>query len=146
MNDIWIAKQSKPLSGRLYLTAYEFIIVLLYFRAVHILPNRFIGVVGEHPGDFPIENLSLSRDSRLLASCSHDHKIKFWNIDSIKSEKVNTRQKAGKGNKTKFLKSSEKGDFFADLAADENAAGTSTTGGEGDNSDDDEDSENDDSD
>ena len=95
-------------------------------------------MVGEHPGDFPVENLTLSRDKHLLASCSHDQKIKFWNLDSVKSEKVNSREKAGKGNKKKFLKSSDKGDFYADLADDEKSATTSTANDD-DNSDKDDD-------
>lgn len=110
-------------------------------RAVNILPNRFLGIVGEHPGDFPVENLSLSRDKHWLASCSHDQKIKFWDVDSIKEETVDVRNKAKKGNKNKHLKSSDKGDFFADLAADDNSASTSGQG-----NDDGSDSSNDDSD
>ncbi|XP_045203971.2 LOW QUALITY PROTEIN: WD repeat-containing protein 55-like [Mercenaria mercenaria] len=112
-------------------------------RAVNILPNRFLGVVGEHPGDFPVENLSLSRDKHWLASCSHDQKIKFWNVDSIKDETVDVKSRAKKGNKSKFLKSSDKGDFFADMAADENNASTS---GQGEGDDDDDSDEMDDSD
>ncbi|KAL4230231.1 WD domain repeat-containing protein 55 [Mactra antiquata] len=112
-------------------------------RAVNILPNRFLGVVGEHPGDLPVENLSLSRDKKWLASCSHDQKIKFWDIDCIKNETVNEKSRAKKGGKNKFLKSSDKGDFFADLAADENDASTS---GQGNDDDDDDDSEDEDED
>ena len=73
--------------------------------------------------------------------------IKFWDVDSIKEETVDVRSKAKKGNKTKFLKSSDRGDFFADLAVDENNASTSSVGADdSDNSDDDEDSDDDDSD
>ncbi|WAQ99393.1 WDR55-like protein, partial [Mya arenaria] len=116
-------------------------------RAVHILPNRFIGIVGEHPGDFPVENLSLSRDKHLLASCSHDQKIKFWNVDSVSSETVDVRTRALKGDKSKFLKSSDKGDFFADLAADEASGNAGGDKKDGDGDDDDgDDSVDDDSD
>ncbi|XP_048774023.2 WD repeat-containing protein 55-like isoform X2 [Ostrea edulis] len=85
-------------------------------RAVHILPNRFLGVVGEHD-EFPIENLSLSHDKIFLASCSHDQTVKFWKVDNLKREKVNTRKKAKKTNKPKYL--APKDDFFAGLAEGE---------------------------
>ena len=114
-----------------------------HFRAVHIQPNRFVGVVGDHDDDFPVENLALSRDKTILASCSHDQKIKFWNIESVKKEKVNTKKRATKADKTKFLKSSNKGDFFADLAEDE---GNNKPSGSKDNDSDSDDDDNDDSD
>ncbi|XP_074641045.1 WD repeat-containing protein 55-like [Tubulanus polymorphus] len=86
-------------------------------RAVHILPNRFLGVVGEH-NDFPVENLSLSHDEKLLASCAHDGKIKFWNVEDVKTEIVDTKKKAKKNTKTKSLNTSsaaKNSDFFSDL-------------------------------
>ncbi|KAK3577747.1 hypothetical protein CHS0354_015784 [Potamilus streckersoni] len=85
-------------------------------RAVNILPNRFLGIVGIHEEEFPIENLSLSWDKSLLASCSHDTLIKFWDIEDVKSEIVDTSKKAKKTNKPKFLSSAKKDNFFADLA------------------------------
>lgn len=118
-------------------------------RAVNILPNRFLGVVGEHTGDFPVENLALSRDKKFLASCSHDQKVKFWNIESVKKEKVNVKKKAKKSNKNKFLKSSKQGDFFADLVdtTEEKATGSKDNGdGDGDGDSDDDDSGDDDDD
>jgi hypothetical protein len=87
----------------------------LYFRAVNILPNRFIGVVGEHDG-FPIENMCVSHDKTLLASCSHDQKIKFWNVQNVKKEKIDQTRRAKRGNKTKPLNTSAaNSNFFADL-------------------------------
>ncbi|CAI2175530.1 11210_t:CDS:2 [Funneliformis geosporum] len=41
-------------------------------RLIGILPNKFLGVIGDHE-DFPIECLKLSHDNNLLASCSHDN-------------------------------------------------------------------------
>ena len=85
--------------------------------------------------------MALSRDKTILASCSHDQKIKFWNIESVKKEKVNTKKRATKADKTKFLKSSNKGDFFADLAEDE--GNSKPSGSKDDASDSDEDEEDD---
>ncbi|XP_013390575.1 WD repeat-containing protein 55 [Lingula anatina] len=118
-------------------------------RAVHILPNRFLGSVGQHD-EFPVENLSLSRDGTFLASCSHDQKIKFWNITDVKDEKVDISKKAKKSNKPKTLnKAAQKNDFFADLAEPSSSsaapsAGTEDSGVEDSDLDDDEDDDDDD--
>ncbi|RIA89177.1 WD40-repeat-containing domain protein [Glomus cerebriforme] len=54
-------------------------------RLVGILPNKFLGVIGDHE-DFPIECLKSSHDNNLLASCSHDNTVKFWNIRYLYEE------------------------------------------------------------
>jgi len=51
-------------------------------RIVQILPNKLLGVVGEHM-DCPIEHLALSPDRRYLASASHDNMIKLWDVAYI---------------------------------------------------------------
>ncbi|XP_069129880.1 WD repeat-containing protein 55-like [Argopecten irradians] len=114
-----------------------------YVRAVNILPNRFLGVVGDHD-DLPVENLSLSHDSNLLASCSHDQTIKFWNTSDFTDLTVNTKKKAKKANKNKKLSSTGKSDFFAGLADDN--ADDENENGESEDSDDDDDDDDDDSD
>ncbi|EDO47048.1 predicted protein [Nematostella vectensis] len=76
-------------------------------RAVHILPNRLLGPVGEH-ADFPIERLRLSRDGNLLASCSHDQTVKFWDIEHLKDTSLAPGSK-------KSAESTDASDFFADL-------------------------------
>eukprot|EP01125_Pyxidicula_operculata_P007911 TRINITY_DN266_c1_g1_i1.p1 TRINITY_DN266_c1_g1~~TRINITY_DN266_c1_g1_i1.p1 ORF type:complete len:263 (+),score=83.80 TRINITY_DN266_c1_g1_i1:339-1127(+) len=48
-------------------------------RVVSILPNKLLGVIGEHE-NFPVERLAISRDLNMLGSCSHDNTVKFWNI------------------------------------------------------------------
>lgn len=85
-------------------------------RAVSILPNAFLGVLGEHDG-FPIENLSLSRCKKYVSSCSHDQCVKFWDLESVKKEQKSNKNKVkiSKINKDKKLTSKDN-DFFADLA------------------------------
>ena len=78
-------------------------------RAVHILPNRFVGTVGEHD-DFPVERMRLSRDGDTLASCSHDQSIKFWDVSHLKTLHVDP------GSKKKDAEADNTtNDFFADL-------------------------------
>ncbi|XP_070552585.1 WD repeat-containing protein 55-like isoform X2 [Ptychodera flava] len=89
-------------------------------RAVHVLPNRFLGVIGEHE-DNPIESLAVSNDGSLLLSSSHDQKIKFWNVSDIDQIEVDPREKVKRG-KTKHKKLNTTGavqdDFFANLVGD----------------------------
>ena len=102
---------------------------------MNILPNRFIGVIGEH--EFDVEGMTLTHDRSLLASCSHDQVIKFWDVSNIGSVKVNVKKKAKKANKTKRIGTAKKkNDFFAGLA-DMDGPGD---GGDGGSDDDDEDS------
>ena len=54
-------------------------------RLVSIQPLKLLGVVGEH-GNHPIEQVRMSFDKHLLASCSHDDCVKFWNIDYLFEE------------------------------------------------------------
>ncbi|MPC92790.1 WD repeat-containing protein 55 [Portunus trituberculatus] len=45
-------------------------------------PHRFVGVVGEHD-DFGVDNLSVSHDGTLLASCASEEVVHFWNIEYL---------------------------------------------------------------
>jgi len=103
-------------------------------RLVGILPNKFLGVIGDHE-DFPIECLKLSHDNNLLASCSHDNTVKFWNIrylyeegdeedeDEKISNKDNNNMDLGENSNGGGSKNGRKGkkqenrmdSFFADL-------------------------------
>ena len=99
-----------------------------------------MGVVGEHE-EFPVENLSLSHCRTLLASCSHDQRIRFWNVENIEQEKVDAKKRAKKSNKPKMLNQAKaKNDFFADLGGQEGAdAGKSDSKNDDSDSDDDSD-------
>uniref|UniRef100_A0A8C6WMP8 WD repeat-containing protein 55 n=1 Tax=Neogobius melanostomus TaxID=47308 RepID=A0A8C6WMP8_9GOBI len=53
-----------------------------YIRAVHLLPNRVLGCVGQHVGE-PIEELASSHCGRFLASSSHDQSVRFWDVSAL---------------------------------------------------------------
>nr|XP_002124173.1 WD repeat-containing protein 55 [Ciona intestinalis] len=90
-------------------------------RAVHLLPNRFLGVVGDHHG-LPVEKVEATHDGKFIASCSHDNLIKFWSVDHLKSVEVCPREKAIKQKRTEKMSKSGVGHgkmaFFSDLNND----------------------------
>ena len=100
---------------------------------MNILPNRLLQVVGEHE-DFPVENLSKSRCGHFLASCSHDQKVKFWNIQDIPKIEVDANKKSKKSKNKRLTAVQKKDDFFADMMDGD----TSKGGVSGDESSDDE--------
>ena len=106
-------------------------------RACSILPNRFLGVLGNHDG-FPIQNLCLSNDGNVCASSSFDSCVKFWNIENIRNIKLDAQSKRNKKLKNKKITASGKTDnFFADL--DESKGDGSDEDSDDDDEDDDED-------
>lgn len=64
-------------------------------RIVTILPNKMIGVIGEH-ADFPVERLAFSHDRNLLGSASHDNTVKLWDVRYLHEddEEVEEEEKA----------------------------------------------------
>lgn len=54
-------------------------------RIISILPNKMLGVVGEH-GDMPVERMCVSKDKTTLATASHDHTIKLWDVKYLWEE------------------------------------------------------------
>lgn len=61
--------------------------------------------------------MCLSNDGNVCASISHDNSVKFWNVENIKSIKLNASSKSkSKSLKNKKITSSGKSEnFFADL-------------------------------
>ena len=51
-------------------------------RVLSVLPNKLLGVVGEH-ADMPLEKLALCGDHRVLASTSHDNTVKLWDLSCL---------------------------------------------------------------
>lgn len=85
---------------------------------MNILPSRVIGSIGQHVGE-PIEQLATCHTGSFLASCSHDQKVKFWDISSLSSVVVDDyRKRKKKSGQLKSLTRKAFGsgeDFFADL-------------------------------
>ena len=55
-------------------------------RIINILPNKLIGIVGEHDEEFPVERICRSYDNNLIASISHDNVVKFWDISYLQED------------------------------------------------------------
>jgi len=90
--------------------------LFLVFRATHLFPQRHLGVVGQH--QLSVESLDISCDGQFIASCSHDQKIKFWNIKYFEDIQVDGKKKAKKAEINRNLPSSKcpnVSDFFSGL-------------------------------
>ncbi|KAI8982066.1 carbonic anhydrase, partial [Mycotypha africana] len=62
-------------------------------RMISFLPKyQFEGILGDHGEDFPIECIKMGQyeQQRYLASCAHDLKLKFWNVQYLFDEKKET--------------------------------------------------------
>ena len=97
-------------------------------------------MVGEHD-NFPVENLSLSHCGKYVASCSHDEKVKFWDVSDLQTIELDAKAKS------KSLKSTakaERSDFFADLPDGEASASAGASTSKDDEDSDDSDSSSDD--
>ena len=55
-------------------------------RVLNILPNKLIGVLGEHADDMPVERLALSQDRAVLASMSHNSCVKLWDMSVLQDD------------------------------------------------------------
>ena len=81
---------------------------------MHIQPNYFVSEVGKH-ADLPVERLQLSSDGNILASCSHDNVIKFWNISDVYNQQPITERKMKTKKRKNEISTAEAKDFFSDL-------------------------------
>ncbi|NXA42042.1 WDR55 protein, partial [Eudromia elegans] len=107
-------------------------------RAVNVLPNRVLGCVGQHVGE-PIEQLAVAPGGRLLASCAHDQKVKFWDTSALGAIVVDDyRRRKKRGGPLRALSSKAAGsgeDFFADLRDEPEEAPRAAGGSDSDDSD-----------
>lgn len=83
-----------------------------------MFPHQQLGIVGQH--NFPVEQMDISGNGELLASISHDSKIKFWNIKYLEDVKVNEREKTDKkkilSHNLPSSNEANPADFFAEMA------------------------------
>jgi WD repeat-containing protein 55 len=110
------------------------------------MPNRFLGIVGNH-NNFPIQQMSLSSDGNFLASISHDETVRIWNVEHVKNMRVNVQAKKVKSKALKDKKITTKGkseNFFEDLIdnEEENEDDDQDTSDDEDEEDDEDDNEN----
>jgi WD40 repeat protein len=52
-------------------------------RVVSILPNKALGIVGEHLADYPVEKLCLEPETKTLLSISHNNTVKVWSVGEL---------------------------------------------------------------
>ncbi|KAK9825524.1 hypothetical protein WJX74_004054 [Apatococcus lobatus] len=57
-------------------------------RILNILPNKLVGIVGDHD-EYPVERLALSSDKLTLASASHDDTVKLWDLAALQDDSSN---------------------------------------------------------
>jgi len=77
-------------------------------RAVHLYPHRFLGVIGHHEDEFPVEKLDVNTTGELVASISHDQRVKFWNVSYLEEMDYNKQKKPGILPKTAVRSKSKK--------------------------------------
>ncbi|XP_008560229.1 WD repeat-containing protein 55 homolog isoform X1 [Microplitis demolitor] len=89
-------------------------------RAFSVFPHARLGIAGQH--DYSVETLDISRDGSLIASSSHDNKVKFWNIKYFETYDLMQQAQGNKNKKSKQAKFNlpsskidNSSDFFADL-------------------------------
>ena len=56
-------------------------------RAVQLLPNSFLGVLGGHDG-YPVEGLGWSAGRKMVGSVSHDEYIRLWDASFLNENDV----------------------------------------------------------
>ncbi|KAG2436201.1 hypothetical protein HXX76_006513 [Chlamydomonas incerta] len=66
-------------------------------RVVGVLPNRLLGILGQHNGDHEVERLALSADKRVLVSMSHDSAVKLWDLSVLHEEDDEDEDEGGEG-------------------------------------------------
>mmetsp|Transcript_30898 Transcript_30898/g.55990 ORF Transcript_30898/g.55990 Transcript_30898/m.55990 type:complete len:559 (-) Transcript_30898:68-1744(-) len=102
-------------------------------RAVQLLPNSLLGVLGGHDG-FPVEGLEWSAGRKLVGSMSHDEYIRLWDAsflnedgdsddegdESKMQDDLPSKSKQGLGGvSTKAKAGDDSGDDWADMDEDD---------------------------
>ncbi|KAJ3126004.1 WD domain repeat-containing protein 55 [Physocladia obscura] len=55
-------------------------------RVVGLFPNKILTRLRDHECDMPVERLALNADGSLLASCSHENIVRFWDANAAVSD------------------------------------------------------------
>lgn len=55
-------------------------------RVVSILPDKFIGVLGDNHEGFPIEKLQFNADRSYVGSITHDNFVRLWDASVLKDD------------------------------------------------------------
>uniref|UniRef100_A0A182MZ01 WD repeat-containing protein 55 homolog n=1 Tax=Anopheles dirus TaxID=7168 RepID=A0A182MZ01_9DIPT len=86
-------------------------------RAMHLVPGRMLGIVGQH--SMAIDTLDISGSGELIATSSHDNDVRFWNIKYFEDfDGIKYNSKPDKKTLKHNLPSSQRvnaKDFFAGL-------------------------------
>ncbi|XP_055295710.1 WD repeat-containing protein 55 homolog [Sitodiplosis mosellana] len=87
-------------------------------RALHCIPGRNLGVVGQH--SLAVDAMDIDQSGEYIASSADNNEIKFWNIkyfedlDDIKYNEKHNKSKE-KNHNLPSSKRENAGDFFSDL-------------------------------
>uniref|UniRef100_A0A182K7C4 WD repeat-containing protein 55 homolog n=1 Tax=Anopheles christyi TaxID=43041 RepID=A0A182K7C4_9DIPT len=86
-------------------------------RAMHMVPGRVLGIVGQH--SMAVDTLDISGSGELIASSSHDNDVRFWNVKYFEDfDSIKYNSKPDKKTLKHNLPSSQRTnarDFFAGL-------------------------------
>ncbi|KAJ3248089.1 WD domain repeat-containing protein 55 [Chytriomyces hyalinus] len=55
-------------------------------RIVNIFPNKIVSSLRDHDVDLPIEQLRINADATIVASVSHEDKIRLWDVSDLGTE------------------------------------------------------------
>ncbi|XP_052866241.1 WD repeat-containing protein 55 homolog isoform X2 [Anopheles cruzii] len=86
-------------------------------RAMHMIPGRMLGIVGQH--SMAVDTMDISGSGELIATSSHDNDVRFWNVkyfEDFDDIQCNSRpdKRAMKHNLPSSQRTNTR-DFFADM-------------------------------
>ncbi|XP_058058655.1 WD repeat-containing protein 55 homolog [Anopheles bellator] len=86
-------------------------------RAMHMVPGRMLGIVGQH--SMAVDTMDISGSGELIATSSHDNDVRFWNVkyfEDFDDIQCNSRpdKRAVKHNLPSSQRTNTR-DFFADM-------------------------------
>jgi WD40 repeat protein len=102
-------------------------------RIVKIAPHKLLGVIGYHD-DFPVERMKFAHDKRILATCSHDNIVRFWETGFL-IDNLGDLQEMELEGVAASAQSASGGSSDDDADSSENDQGMDEDGGDSDDSD-----------